>query len=105
MGYGGAVLRLEGAVEKGDLAALKPKLRKFDLFTGAYRNQPDKLDKVTDLTSKIIDVVLEGNAAAVKAEYANLLKFTELKKLLVEIPPPRGARVVDTSSSIAGTTT
>merc|ERR1711974_195188 len=87
----------------GDLAALKPKLRKFDLFTGAYRNQPDKLDKVTDMTSKIIDAVQDGNVAVVKPEYAALLKYTDLKKLLVETPPPKGARVVDTSSSIAGT--
>jgi len=101
--YGGALLRLESAVDKGDLESLKLKLRKFDLFTGAYRNQPDKLNRVSGMTDKIIDAVQAGDKATVKTEYANLLKYTELKKLLIETKPPKGARIVDTSSSIAGT--
>merc|ERR1712039_565623 len=101
--YGGALLRLEPAVDKGDIATLRPKLRKFELFNGAYRNKPSELEQVSAMTGKIIDAVEAGDKAAVKSEYAKLLKYTELKKLLVELKPPKGARVVDTSSSIAGT--
>merc|ERR1712061_20005 len=72
--YGGAVLRLEPAVSSGDLQALRPKLRKFELFTGAYRNNPPKQEQVSVLTGKIIDAVESGDKAAVKTNYASLLE-------------------------------
>merc|ERR1712151_1162853 len=87
----------------GDLQSIRSKLRKFELFTGAYRNDPGKQDKVSLITGKIIDAVESGDKATVKKEYASLLQITDLKKLLVDLPVPKGARIIDTSSSVAGT--
>merc|ERR1711972_1216550 len=92
--YGSALLKLEPSVEKGDLKAIRPKLRKFELFAGAYRNQPAEFAKVSAIADKIIDAAESGKADLLKAEYANLLKGA---------PIPKGSRIVDTSSSVAGT--
>merc|ERR1711920_519283 len=94
---GKAVLSLEGAVGQGDLAAVKPQLRKFELFTTAYRNDDKKLAEIGGMVDKIIDAAQSGDKAVVQAEYTKLLKASQLKELL-----PKGARVIDTSSSIAG---
>merc|ERR1712217_620923 len=101
--YGSALLKLEPSVEKGDLKAIRPKLRKFELFAGAYRNQPAEFAKVSAIADKIIDAAESGKTDLLKAEYANLLKETNVKYLLRGAPIPKGSRIVDTSSSVAGT--
>merc|ERR1719382_1767844 len=101
--YGSALLKLEDAVNSGDLTSIRSKLRKFELFTGAFRNDPGKQDKVSLIAGKIIDAVESGDKASVKKEYASLLQVTDLKKLLVDMPIPKGSRIIDTTSSVAGT--
>merc|ERR1719436_2049675 len=77
--YGSYILKLESAVNSGDLAAIKPKLQKFELFSGAYRNDMKQRAKVEDITEKIIEAVQDGKADTVKAEYVKLLETTGLK--------------------------
>jgi len=100
--YGSQILKLEGAVSKGDLEALKPKLRKFEILPAAYRNDAKMQAKVQDITDKIIDAVQEGKKDVVKTEYDNLLKLTKLRDILKKVPVPKGARIVDLGSSGSG---
>merc|ERR1712060_777519 len=101
--YGSVILKLESAVNSGDLAAIKPKLQKFELFSGAYRNDAKTRATVEDITDKIIEAVQDGKADVVKTEYAKLLQITDLKKKLKGAPVPKGARIVDLGSSGSGT--
>mmetsp|Transcript_17275 Transcript_17275/g.46069 ORF Transcript_17275/g.46069 Transcript_17275/m.46069 type:complete len:183 (+) Transcript_17275:103-651(+) len=101
--FGSQILSLESAVSKGDLAAIKPKLQKFELFSGAYRNDRQKRAAVEDVKDKIIEAVEDGKADTLKTEYAKLLELTGLKEKLKRVPVPKGARVVDLGSSGSGT--
>merc|ERR1712039_860980 len=94
--YGAAILKLESAVDSGKLDELKTKLNKFQLFSGAYRN--DKVKR-----AKIVEAVEDGKADVVKTEYAKLVEFTDSKTRLKGAPVPKGARVVDLGSSGSGT--
>mmetsp|Transcript_91654 Transcript_91654/g.233140 ORF Transcript_91654/g.233140 Transcript_91654/m.233140 type:complete len:181 (-) Transcript_91654:107-649(-) len=100
--YGSAVLALEGAVAKGDLAAIKPKLRKFTLLCGAWRFEPSDFRKFSAIADALIEGAENNKVDVVQAKYAQLLKETGLKQMLKGAPVPKGARVIDTGSSIAG---
>merc|ERR1711972_158802 len=101
--FGNAILKLEDAVNSGNLEAIKPKLQKFDLFLGSYRNDAKTQAQVQAITDKIIEAVQDGKKDVVKTEYANFLKLTNLKEKLKKVPVPKGARVVDLGSSGSGT--
>merc|ERR1719436_1122682 len=101
--YGSYILKLESAVNSGDLAAIKPKLQKFELFSGAYRNDAKKRATIEACTDKIIEAVQDGKADVVKTEYVKLLELTNLKEKLKKVPVPKGARIIDLGSSGSGT--
>merc|ERR1712061_638819 len=101
--FGAQILKLESSINSGDLAAIKPKLQKFELFSGAYRNDAKKRATVEEITDKIIEAVQDGKADTVKTEYSKLLEFTGLKGKLKGAPVPKGARIVDLGSSGSGT--
>merc|ERR1711948_224857 len=100
---GAQILKLQSTVEKGDLVAIKSKLNKFELFSGAYRNDMKKRAAIEEITDKIIEAVQDGKADTVKTEYSKLIEFTGLKGKLKGAPVPKGARVVDLGSSGSGT--
>merc|ERR1711920_437812 len=78
-------------------------LQKFELFSGAYRNDGKKRATIEDITDKIIEAVQDGRADTVKTEYSKLLEFTGLKGKLKGAPVPKGARIIDLGSSGSGT--
>ena len=101
--YGEVILALEPAVNSGDIATVSKKLRKVELFLTAFRNSPDKKAVAEKGIDALFAAVEKNDAGALKSAYGDLLKQTNLKKLLSGLPIPKGSRIIDTSSSIGGT--
>ena len=97
------ILALEPAVNSGDIATVSKTLRKVELFLTAFRNSPDKKAVAEKGIDALFAAVEKNDAGALKSAYGDLLKQTNLKKLLSGLPIPKGSRIIDTSSSIGGT--
>ena len=101
--YGEVILALEPAVQKGDIDAVSKKLRKVELFLTAFRNSPDKKAATEKLIDAVFAAVEKKDAGALKTAYNDLVEKSQIKKLINPgYPVPKGSRIVDTSSSIAG---
>ena len=101
--YGEAILALDDAVQKGDIEAVSNKRRKVELFLTAYRNEPTKKAETEKLIDAVFAAVEKKDAGALKTAYSDLVTKTQIKQLINPgYPVPKRARIVDTSSSIAG---
>merc|ERR550532_2600162 len=98
--YGKAIVKLDKAVETGDLDALRSSARKISLYSAVYNNSPSKRKEYDDIAGPLLEAIDSGNVDVVKTKYGELLKYTNVKELLSR--PISGARMVSTASSMAG---
>ena len=67
--YGPQVLKLQSAVDKGDMELILKKEPKFKALNSYWRNQPGYYEKQSELSDKIMEAADSGNKDEVKKLY------------------------------------
>eukprot|EP00438_Fugacium_kawagutii_P008279 Skav236201 [mRNA] locus=scaffold4200:35299:36255:- [translate_table: standard] len=80
--YGPQILKLKGAVEKGDMETVLKKEPQFKLLNSFWRNDPALFEKYSTLSEKLLEAADEGKKDEVKklyTEYTSDSVFEPLK--------------------------
>lgn len=78
--YGRRIEALQGAVEKGDTAAILDEQNIFGLFnSGVYSTDKKKFAVADELAKSVVSAAREGNHAELKKAYTEYTKYTEKK--------------------------
>lgn len=78
--YGNRIAALQGAVDKGDAAAVLSEQNVFRLFnSGVYSTDKAKFAAAEELAKSVVQSASAGDAKALKDSYAAYMKYTEKK--------------------------
>merc|ERR1719188_1345154 len=98
--YGPAIIKLQGAVDTGDLKAVLAKENKFKLLNTYWRNQPKDFAEQTELSEDLLDAAADGQKDKVKTLYAKYMEKSELKSF-ANLPPARTYHMTNRDASMA----
>merc|ERR1719253_685259 len=87
------VMKLQDAVDKGDMKAVLKGEKDFKRLNTFWRNDPQSFKYMRDLSEELLDAAYEGKADQVKTLYAKYMAKKEIVEINSLPPPPRGKAV------------
>eukprot|EP00930_Biecheleria_cincta_P041793 TRINITY_DN2870_c0_g1_i10.p1 TRINITY_DN2870_c0_g1~~TRINITY_DN2870_c0_g1_i10.p1 ORF type:complete len:218 (+),score=47.92 TRINITY_DN2870_c0_g1_i10:68-655(+) len=87
------VMKLQDAVDKGDLKAVLRGEKDFKRLNTYWRNDPQAFKYMRDLSEELLDAAYEGKTDEVKKLYAKYVSKKEIVTMNSLPPPPAGKAV------------
>jgi hypothetical protein len=87
------VMKLQDAVDKGDMKAVLKGEKDFKRLNTFWRNDPMAYKYMRDLSEELLDSAYEGKTDQVKTLYAKYLSKKEIVEISSLPPPPAGKAV------------
>ncbi|CAK0834432.1 unnamed protein product [Prorocentrum cordatum] len=97
--YGPAIIKLQSAVDSGDMKAVLAKENKFKMLNTFWRNQPKDFAAQTEVSEDLLDAAADGQVDKVKTLYAKYMEKTELKTF-ANLPPARQYHMTNRDASM-----
>eukprot|EP00930_Biecheleria_cincta_P041800 TRINITY_DN2870_c0_g1_i7.p1 TRINITY_DN2870_c0_g1~~TRINITY_DN2870_c0_g1_i7.p1 ORF type:complete len:213 (+),score=56.19 TRINITY_DN2870_c0_g1_i7:52-639(+) len=87
------VMKLQDAVDKGDLKAVLRGEKDFKRLNTYWRNDPQAFKYMRDLSEELLDAAYEGKTDQVKTLYTKYVSKKEIQVMNSLPPPPAGKAV------------
>ncbi|CAK0804226.1 unnamed protein product [Prorocentrum cordatum] len=97
--YGPAIIKLQSAVESGDMKSVLAKENKFKMLNTYWRNQPKDFAQQTEISEDLLDAAADGQTDKVKTLYAKYMEKSELKSF-ANLPPARQYHMTNRDASM-----